>query len=491
MRQRFVWGLLFMSCWLNAQGTFVLTDNTIKAYQACSRFQLLQAEQLIAQEKKTNPANGFIYLIANYSDFLKIFIEDDPIEYRKALARRLQRIRNLELFDKSSPFYRYCLAEIYLQWSFLRFQQGEFLKAANDLQKANSLLTDNAQLHPDFILNKKGLAIVHILAGSIPDNLQWIANIAGIHGNASQGESELNQLLAYCRKSPNIQFLLPEILFFKQVLLINIFDRSLLQPISLSVDSAYKNEPIIQYIDILLAQKSQHASEVIKRIEKFPSQNDGISFCFMHYLKAEALMNLNRPDQNGFQHFLKCSRGKHFKHAALRRIAWQCLLKGNILEYQNNMQLIDDLGAAKSEEDKQALIEAESKQIPDTNLLRARLLFDGGAFNQSINRLLALSVKNKNLAFISERAYRIGRSYQKLNKNDEAISWLNMAINSGGNLHEYFAASSAYQLGKIYVELNKKHEALAMFKRVSKFRSHPYKNSLDAKAKTAISKLNR
>jgi hypothetical protein len=76
-----------------------------------------------------------------------------------------------------------------------------------------------------------------------------------------------------------------------------------------------------------------------------------------------------------------------------------------------------------------------------------------------------------------------------LKRNDEAISWLNMAINSGGNLHEYFAASSAYQLGKIYVELNKKHEALAMFKRVSKFPSHPYKNSLDAKAKTAISKL--
>jgi len=120
------------------------------------------------------------------------------------------------------------------------------------------------------------------------------------------------------------------------------------------------------------------------------------------------------------------------------------------------------------------LIEAECKQIPDTNLLRARLLFDGGAFNQSLNRLLTLSVKNKNLAFISERAYRIGRSYQKLNKKDEAISWLNMAINSGGNLHEYFAASSAYQL----------------FKRVSKFPSHPYKNSLDAKAKTAISKLN-
>ena len=43
------------------------------------------------------------------------------------------------------------------------------------------------------------------------------------------------------------------------------------------VETYLKNEPIIQYIDILLAQKTQHASEVIKRIEKFPSQDNGIS----------------------------------------------------------------------------------------------------------------------------------------------------------------------------------------------------------------------
>lgn len=490
MLLRLLLGLLLFPMLLQAQGTFVLSENAIKAYQACSRFQINQAEHFIQIEKKINPSNGFIFLIANYCDFLKVFIEDDPVEYRKALARRSQRIKNLEIYDRSSPYYRYCLAEIYLQWSFLRFQQGEFLKAANDLQKANSLLTDNNQLHPDFILNKKGLAIVHILAGSIPDNLQWIANIAGIHGNASQGEREINEVITFCRKSPSIRFLLPEMLFFKQMLKINIKDQSLLQPISLSVDSVYKNEPIIQYIDILLAQKSQHASDVIKRIEKFPSQDNGISFCYLYYLKAEALMNLNKPKENGFQRFLNCSKGKHFKHAAIRRIAWQFLLDGNTVEYQNNMRSIIALGDAKSEEDKQALIEAKSKQIPDTNLLRARLLFDGGAFNQSLNRLLTLSVKNKNLAFISERAYRIGRSYQKLNKNDEAISWFNIAISSGANLQEYFAASAAYNAGKIFLAQGKLQDAEMMFVRVSKFPNHPYKNSLDAKAKTALKKLN-
>ena len=490
MLLRLLLGLLLFPMLLQAQGSFVLYENAIKAYQACSRFQINQANQFIQIEKKVNPGNGFIYLIANYCDFLKVFIEDDPLEYRKALARRSQRIKNLDIYDKSSPYYRYCLAEIYLQWSFLRFKQGELLKAANELQKANSLLLENSKIHPDFILNKKGLAIVHILAGSIPDNLQWIANIAGIHGNASQGEREINEVISFCRKTPNIRFLLPEMLFFNQMLKINIMDRSSLQPISSSIDSVYKNEPIIQYIDILLAQKTQLASEVIKRIEKFPLQDNGISFCYLHYLKAEALMNLNKQSENGFQQFLNCSKGKHFKHAAIRRIAWQYLLQGNTDEYQHNMRSIIQLGDAKSEEDKQAVLEATSKQIPDTNLLRARLLFDGGDFKQSITRLLSLPMKGRNLAFTSERAYRLGRSYQMLNKNDEAIFWFSIAINSGANLPEYFAASAAYNSGKIYLAQGNFPAAKSMFLRVSKFPNHPYKNSLDAKAKTALKKLN-
>jgi tetratricopeptide (TPR) repeat protein len=147
------------------------------------------------------------------------------------------------------------------------------------------------------------------------------------------------------------------------------------------------------------------------------------------------------------------------------------------------------LDDAKSEEDKQAFLESTSKQIPDTNLLRARLLFDGGDFKKAVSRLLELTIQGRNLAFISERAYRLGRSYQMLKRNDEAISWFNIAIINGANLPEYFAASAAYNSGKIYLAQGKLMDAKTMFLRVTKFPNHPYKNSLDAKAKTALKKL--
>jgi tetratricopeptide (TPR) repeat protein len=118
------------------------------------------------------------------------------------------------------------------------------------------------------------------------------------------------------------------------------------------------------------------------------------------------------------------------------------------------------------------------------------LLFDGGDFKQAVSRLLELPIQDRNLAFISERAYRLGRSYQMLNKNDEAITWFNIAINSGAKLPEYFAASAAYNSGKIFLTQGNFPAAKSMFVRVSKFPNHPYKNSLDAKAKTALKKLN-
>lgn len=153
------------------------------------------------------------------------------------------------------------------------------------------------------------------------------------------------------------------------------------------------------------------------------------------------------------------------------------------------MKMILQLPKPQSEEDKQALFEAEQLEAPDTLLLRARLLFDGGRAEKAIQRLLATSISGQNLEFITERAYRLGRCYQQINNQEEALKWLNKSIDSGKSLPLYFAASASYQMGKIYTRQNRVAEAIIAFRRVSQFPEHPYKGSLDAKAKSAIKRL--
>ncbi|MFM2285931.1 MAG: hypothetical protein RLZZ543_1428, partial [Bacteroidota bacterium] len=104
-------------------------------------------------------------------------------------------------------------------------------------------------------------------------------------------------------------------------------------------------------------------------------------------------------------------------------------------------------------------------------------------------KLKNISIEGQNLEFISERAYRLGRCYQQINNQEEALKWLNKSIDSGKSLPLYFAASASYQMGKIYTRQNRVAEAIVAFRRVSQFPNHPYKGSIDAKAKSAINRI--
>jgi tetratricopeptide (TPR) repeat protein len=154
------------------------------------------------------------------------------------------------------------------------------------------------------------------------------------------------------------------------------------------------------------------------------------------------------------------------------------------------MESIKLLGKPTNEEDKQAVIEANAGKIPDLILLKSRLLFDGGQSNIAIKELLKLDLRNRDNIFLSEHAYRLGRCYHWLGNENEALKWYEISIQKGALLNEYFAASASYQTGKILTQQKRFIEGKAAYLRVSQFPEHPYKSSIDAKAKTAMKQLN-
>ena len=64
--------------------------------------------------------------------------------------------------------------------------------------KSYSLLIKNQEKHPDFMLNKKGLGLLHALLGSIPKNYLWILNSFGINTIGRYGGCK------YCSIEDNI-----------------------------------------------------------------------------------------------------------------------------------------------------------------------------------------------------------------------------------------------------------------------------------------------
>ena len=60
-----------------------------------------------------------------------------------------------------------------------------------EANKAYNLLKRNEAEFPDFILNKEGLGMLHILIGSIPDQYQWIFKTFSMRGILKKGMEEL------------------------------------------------------------------------------------------------------------------------------------------------------------------------------------------------------------------------------------------------------------------------------------------------------------
>src|SRR5690606_12598596 len=88
-----------------------------------------------------------------------------------------------------------------------------------------------------------------------------------------------------------------------------------------------------------------------------------------------------------------------------------------------------------------------------------------------------------------ELYYRKARIYQGLGQEDSAIVFYKQTINFSGTLPYYFAPNAALQLGYLALDRNDKTAAKSYFKKALSYPKHEYKNSIDSKAKIALSTL--
>jgi len=129
--------------------------------------------------------------------------------------------------------------------------------------------------------------------------------------------------------------------------------------------------------------------------------------------------------------------------------------------------------------------EAESGRWPNEILLKARLLDDGGYYARALE---VLSGKNDftDPGDKLEYSYRLGRIYDALGHQKEALLSYQEAMTLGATRKEYYAARAALQTGYIYERQGDKKTALVYFNKVLAMKSHDYKNALDQKAKAGI-----
>ncbi len=474
----------------HAEKVFDYNATCQQAYQQIICLKLDAGQALINQERQQNPDNLIPELLESYIDFFVLFFNEDPVQYDQRISHFSDRIDRVEDGPSNSPFYLYCKAIIYMQKASVEIKFSKTWAAGWDFRKAFGLIKDNRKKYPSFEPNNMVYAPMLVVAGTIPDGYKWLASLFGISGNIQEG---MKLMLSFVNSNdPLAKLFFNEASFYYCYILFYIQnDQDKVFAYINQKDLDLRNNHLLAYMAANLAinaKKTDYAEAVIKGRNPSSQYLQTPVWDFeMGYIKLHQLQLAESARY--FQHFLDEFKGKFYVKDCYEKLSWCYYLMGNNEAANKTRLLVLKNGNTQTDADKQANKDAASGKWPNMLLLKARILSDGGYHTEALKLLVGKSASDFTRPEDKlEFAYRVGRIYDDLGRDTEAVQMYLLAMELGKNRTEYFAARAALQIGYIYEEDGQKERAIQYFKKCIAMKDHEYKNSLDQKAKSGIAR---
>ena len=472
-----------------AQKNFDFNINCQLAYKEIIKLKLSSGQQMIDAEKKLHPDNLIPYFLENYIDFFILFFNEDASAFTLKENNEEKRLLLMSKGSESSPYYLFTKSVIHFQWAAIKIKFGNNWDAGWDFRRSFLQGKENQEKFPAFLPNAMLNGTMQVAAGTIPDGYKWLSNLLGIKGSIKAGMLQLNQFLAQNETSAMLYH--EEAIFYYLYLKFYIENKkedvfAFIEKNKLDVI----NNHLFAYLAANLgvnAQRSDYAKNILLQKNNSPEYFQmPVWDLEMGYVK---LNHLDADADTYLKNFIEKFKGKFYVKDVLQKLSWFYYLQNDQQKADEFRALILKKGSTETEADKQAQKEATSGIWPDKILLKARLLDDGGYYNESLKLLLAKSSSD----FVKpadklEFAYRLGRIYDDIGKTQDAISAYSIAINTGSQSKEYYAARAALQTGYIYEKSGDKVSACAYFQKCIDMKDHDYKNSLDQRAKAGIAR---
>lgn len=459
------------------------------AYHEIFSLRLEKGKTIIAEEKREHPGNLIPLLVENYMDFLEIVISEDESLMPSFKTGKNRRLSTLKTGNTASPWFRHAQAETHLHYALAAIMFREYVSGMMELRKAYLLLEENVARHPDFHPSKKSLYVIESLLGVIPEKYLWGLRLLGLNGNLMEGMQRLNELVADDWKEYN--FLRDEAALTCAMLLLHLKgDRKGAWE---AVKERFPSEGNLfsYYAAVKIAIYSHHNEEALAMLEKLPAGNEYAPIPVMEYYKGMAkLHRLDITAVSDFEQFLAHHQGKNLIKSTYQKIAWAYLIQGLPENYRMKMNAVLKNGTEQAEADKLAQREAENAAAPYPELLKARLLFDGGYFKEAMKILENIPPNALTQPpYQLELAYRQARILDETGDTARAIERYMNVLSIGKNEPYYYAANAALHLGLIYESRNNRELAKKYFNECLSMQHHEYKNSLTQKAKAGLQRI--
>jgi hypothetical protein len=479
-----------LSFFVKAERVYEFNSICQQAYLEITKLKLDNGRALITKAKQQNPDNLIPVALENYIDFYTLFFNEDPAQFKAYRKNASARIDLLKEGPESSPFYNYYLSMAYLLRAGVELKFGEKWNAGWDFKRGYTYIKDNKKAFPTFSPNDLLYGPMQAIVGTIPSGYKWIANLFGMKGSIKTGMKLINGFTE--SSDPWAR------LFFNEAAFLNCYLKFYIEN---DKDGVFEfiqrrkldvvNNHLFTYMAANLGihnKMSDYAEGVLNNMNRSVEYLQTNAF---DYQMAMVKMNkLELKEATVYlERFVTQFKGKTFIKDAYQKLSWSYYLQGNRQAAEAARKKILERGSTDAEPDKKAQKDAKMGAYPNLVLLKARLLSDGGYHTQALSVLKSYSKESFSKAEDQlDFVYRLGRIYDDLNRDDEAIQYYILAIQAGEGRTEYYAARAALQIAQIYERNGKKSLAITYYQKCLDMDDHEYKDSIDQRAKAGISR---
>ncbi len=486
--------LSFSSIWAGA--TYQYTDNCAQAYNHFMALRMAAGRLSILQEQNNNPQNLMATYIADYEDCLVLLLNTDIREYERRRAGMDKRLVALLSGDESVPWYRFCVAGAYMHRAIVNVKFGEQYKAVFNFRKSFGLLKENQRLFPDFEYNHTVTGLQEAVVGSLPGSYKWLAAVFGIKGSVRNGTEKLAAFVQTHTEADPL---------YAETLLYYVYTRFYLmaetEPVWKMLNSSdwdVQNNLLKAYVKVNIALDHRQATAALATLKLAATNEQHTMYPVFDYQQGIAMMA--KADTNAIYYlnrYLKHNRSELYVKDVWQKMALLWYVNDNENKAKYCRLQILGAGSTRIDADRQAQRFATSAVWPHKTLLRARMLIDGGYYEQALALLQQTSaLQLKNVADKAEYYFRLGRVYEEMahlpmgtKLYKDALVAYNKAMTEGAGRQEQFAARAALHTGKIYEALQMDKEAVAMYSRCINMPEHDFQNSIDQQAKAGMNRI--
>jgi hypothetical protein len=445
------------------------------------RLQLLEAERAIKDQDPGRPTT--IYLHAQWV-FASGLVNNDLEFPISVLDQAILKFKE-ERFGNHS-WALLALAELYLYKATLMGLQENRRGAVLQAYQAHKYARLLEKNHPDFAPGFGMIGLMELSLASLPESYQKLAGLVGFKGTMSKGWQQLDAFIAFA-KQPENQWLR------EKAAVMLIYSKHQMgesvTPVFSDLGLKLTGNPLASMIEARIKLDMGRGDLALNALKDCRCEGSFDLVPHLHFLRGRAyLTQLNPRASKDFERFLNLQKQGAFRHSAYRYLAWCGQLFGaqatdQVSLYQKNKDAAFALPTPKTGTDQQALRDLQRRE--HLNLLKARLLFDGGQWSLALESLQEMTpeqiVQHHNAYW-----YRMGRIHQKLGAGRQALeAYAKMSPQSA----DFEYANCLLQQALIFESAGQNEQAKAVLKALLRLKDYPNADSMQQKAKSALQRL--